>query len=148
MTHMAEPILNHNSSLLKVLIVDDSRALQQRLASMLRKVEGLKVVGQAVGVAEANKAIEELHPDLVVLDLQLGDGSGLDVLRETKKNSPEIKFVIFTNQSELQYRQRCTVLGAEYFLCKSTGARSLIAITESLIAREGKLDDCPRKPEF
>ena len=134
---MSKTTIN-SSSFLNVLIVDDSTALQQRLASMLKNIEGLNVVGQALCVAEANKAIEELQPDLVVLDLQLGDGSGIEVLRETKKNCPAIKFVIFTNQSELQYRQRCATLGAEYFLCKSTGARSLIAISETLIAREAK----------
>jgi len=119
---------------LKVLVVDDSPVLRQKLIEMLSRVSGLKVVGQAKGVADAQRAIEELGPGLVVLDLKLRDGNGLEVLRETKRVQPNIKLVVFTNQSELQYRQRCTDLGADYFLCKSTDAKALVAIGEILVS--------------
>ena len=122
---------------LNVLIVDDSPGLRERLAEMLRTVVGLNIVGQAHSVAEARRAIRELQPNLVVLDLQLGDGNGIEILRETKQEDPSIRFVVFTNQSELQYRQRCADLGADYFLCKSTGARSLIALSEDLVSTQG-----------
>ena len=122
---------------LNVLIVDDSPGLRQRLAEMLKAVVGLNIVGQAHSVAEARWAIQELKPNLVVLDLQLGDGNGIEILRETKEKDPSIMFVVFTNQSEIQYRQRCANLGADYFLCKSTGARSLIALSESLVTTQG-----------
>jgi DNA-binding NarL/FixJ family response regulator len=128
---------------LNVLIVEDSRALQKRLTEMLSKVSGLNLVGQAKCVAEARQVIEKLHPDLVILDLQLADGNGIEVLCETKTNYPLIRFVVFTNQSELQYRQRCLDLGADYFLCKSTGAKSLLAISEVLVADEGYNSDEP-----
>lgn len=121
-------------SQLRVLIVDDSQALRERLAGMLDKVSGLSVVGLADSVSDARRSIEELRPDLVILDLQLGDGNGIDILRETKQTHPSIRFIIFTNQSELQYRRRCENLGADYFLCKSTEAKSLVAISEILVA--------------
>ena len=104
---------------------------------MLTAVSGLNIVGQAHSVAEARWAIHALKPNLVVLDLQLGDGNGIEILRETKERDPSIRFVVFTNQSELQYRQRCADLGADYFLCKSTGARSLIALSEGLVPNQG-----------
>ena len=119
---------------LKVLVVDDSPALRERLIEMLSQVTGLKVVGEAESVADAQRAIEELKPGLVVLDLQLRDGSGLEVLREAKRVQPNIKLVVFTNQPELQYRQRCADLGADYFLCKSTDAKALLAIGEVLVS--------------
>jgi CheY-like chemotaxis protein len=94
-----------------VLIVDDSQVLREKLTEMLSDVPGLVVVGQAEGVADAQRAIDDLEPGLVILDLQLRDGNGLEVLRETRRNHPTMKFVVFTNQPELQYRQRCgTVL--------------------------------------
>jgi DNA-binding NarL/FixJ family response regulator len=119
---------------LRVLVVDDSPVLREKLIEMLSQVTGLEVVGQAEGVVDAHRAIQELSPGLVVLDLQLRDGSGLEVLRETKRVYPNIKLIVFTNQPELQYRQRCADLGADYFLCKSTDAKALVAIGEILVA--------------
>lgn len=104
--------------------------LQQRIADMLRKVAGLTLVGQTRSVAVAQQMIRELQPDLVILDLQLADGNGMDILRETKRTHPSTRFVIFTNQCEAAYRQRCLDLGAEYFLCKSTEHKSLLKISE------------------
>ena len=129
---MAEALIEGVWNRLNVLIVDDSRALQKRLAEMLRSISGLNLIGQAYSVAEARRSIATLQPDLVVLDLQLGDGNGLEVLRETKRDYPTIRFIVFTNQCEPQYRQRSAELGADYFLCKSTDARSLIATTNDL----------------
>jgi DNA-binding NarL/FixJ family response regulator len=97
----------------------------------------LNIVGQARSVVEAKRAIRDLQPDLVVLDLQLSDGNGIEILRETKRTNPSIRFVIFTNQCDYQYRQRCSDLGADYFLCKSRDAKSLLAISGNLAANEG-----------
>ena len=131
-SQMAESLIEGVCNRLKVLIVDDSPTLQDRLAEMLRSVSGLNLIGQAHSVAEARRTITTFQPDVVVLDLQLGDGNGIEVLRETKRNYPSIRFIVFTNQCELQYRQRCAELGADYFLCKSRDARSLIATTKDL----------------
>ena len=53
---------------------------------MLRGVCGLNIIGQAYSLAEARRVIRELQPDVVVLDVQLGDGNGIDLLRETKRS--------------------------------------------------------------
>jgi len=126
---------------LDVLIVDDSQVLGLRLAEMLRQVVGLNIVGLSKGVTEARDSIRELQPDLVILDLQLGDGSGIDILRETKQRDSSITFIVFTNQSEPQYRRRCIELGADYFFCKSTETKSLIATSRILIASAGQRND-------
>jgi DNA-binding NarL/FixJ family response regulator len=143
-THAMQPINQDSEEVsqtkcnrLKVLIVDDSITLRERLSEMLSRVAGLEVIGEAESVAQARSAIRDLLPDVVILDLQMSDGNGMEVLRETKVLYPSIRQVIFTNHPELQYRQRCLDLGADYFLCKSTDARSLIAISEILVAAIG-----------
>jgi len=135
-THLGDEINRSKWNKLNVLIVDDSPGLQMRLAEMLKTVAGLTIVGQAQSVAEASRAIQELTPNLVVLDLQLGDGNGIEILQATKKANPSIRFVIFTNQSDSQYRQRCAELGADYFLCKSTEAKSLLTLIEGLVSKQ------------
>ena len=123
--------------ILRVLIVDDAGALRERLAEMLSQVSGLDIAGEAANVAEALSAIRELQPDLVILDLQLPDGNGLQVLWEAKQNYANMKVIILTNQPEAQYKQRCAALGADFFLCKSTDSDLLVEIAETLTVSEG-----------
>ena len=137
MDQVSEEVSLTRSNRLKVLIVDDSISLRKRLSEMLSRVAGLDIIGEAGSVAQAHDAIRELRPDVVILDLQMGDGNGIEVLRETKRLYPSIRQVIFTNHPELQYRQRCLDLGADYFFCKSTDARSLIAVSETMVAATG-----------
>lgn len=121
---------------MKVLIVDDSKALRERLVEMLSQVTGLEIVGQAKNGAEASQALSALAPNLVVLDLQMPDGSGIELLSSAKQNHPDLKVIIFTNHPEAQYRQRCAALGADFFLCKSTDSKLLIEICRQLAGSE------------
>lgn len=102
---------------------------------MLSQVGDLKITGQVASVAAALVAIPELRPELLVLDLQLSDGNGIQVLREAKRHDPNMKVIVFTNQPEAQYRRRCAQLGADYFLCKSTDSNLLIEIVAGLTTR-------------
>jgi len=120
----------------KILIADDSAALQERLAEMLAPIAGLKLVAQTMGVNESLNAIRQLRPDFVILDLNLADGNGLTVLRETKRVHPQTRLAIFTNVAELQYQQRCLDLGADYFLSKSKDSARLVEICAQLAGSE------------
>ena len=125
---------------LEVLVADDSAPLRIRLMEMLSAIEGLKVVGEARDVPEAIASIRALHPEVVILDIQMPGGNGIDVLREIKRDSPETVIVMLTNHAEPQYRQKCAELKADYFLSKSTDWRDLIEIGEQLV-RARKCDE-------
>jgi two-component system cell cycle sensor histidine kinase/response regulator CckA len=119
-----------NRTGLKVLLVDDSIELLERLVEMLSHVPDLDIVGQVTSVADARAILPKLHADLVILDLQLRDGSGFDVLRELRASHPQTKVIVFTNHPEEQYRRRCSELGVTHFLTKSTDSRLLIELAE------------------
>ena len=72
------------SSALKVYLVEDSPAILERLEALLGTIEGARTVGRASGASEAIEGILAQHPDLVVLDLKLAEGSGFDVLRAVR----------------------------------------------------------------
>ena len=129
---------------LRLLIVDDARPLRERLIDMLSHISGLDLAGQAASVAEALSAIRELQPDLAILDLQLPDGNGIQVLREAKRFLPDMKVIVFTNHPEAQYRQRCDELGADFFLNKFTDSNLLVKIAEKLTLKESP-DDFPNE---
>jgi two-component system, OmpR family, response regulator len=131
-----------NVTSLRVLIADDSSELRERLVEMLSQVPGLGVVGQAGCVADALTALNNLDLDLVILDLQMRDGSGMEVLRELRRSHFKTKVIVFTNHPEEQYRRRCATLGANYFLSKSTDSNLLLEITRQLASTPGD-SSCP-----
>ena len=110
----------NNARPTQVFIVDDSAPIRARLVELLRGVDDVAIAGEA---AEAHSAVEAIlrdKPDSVLLDLDLGGTSGMQVLRVVRAREPGIVFVVLTNHSEPQYRDACTRAGAAYFLDKTT----------------------------
>ena len=122
---------------LEVLVVDDSAALRQKLIELMSAIEGIKIVGEAQDSNQAIDSIRELRPEVVILDIQMPGGSGIDVLREVKRDFPETVVVMLTGHADPQYRQKCAELKADYFLSKFSDWETLIEIAEQLVnARE------------
>lgn len=108
---------NHS---LKVFIADDSLIVRERLVTLFDEVSGVEMVGQAEHVAEAISAIRKLQPDVVILDIRMPGGSGLDVLQNIKQNGVGPIVIMLTNYPFAGYRQKCLRAGADFFLDKST----------------------------
>ncbi|PYS94306.1 MAG: response regulator [Acidobacteria bacterium] len=118
-----------------IFIVDDSKALRERLVSMLSELEGVEVVGQARSAAEAIAGIRDLKPRVVILDIQMPGGSGIEVLRTIKQDSHPPIVLMLTNHQLPQYREKCMALGADYFLDKTIDFDKLTIIFKDLIER-------------
>ena len=103
-----------------VYIVDDSAPIRFRINEMLGRMAGVRVVGESGTVPQAVVDILTLRPDSVLLDLNLGGTSGMQVLQAIHRQAPEIAFIVLSNHAEPQYRRACTRAGAAYFLDKST----------------------------
>lgn len=105
---------------LDVFLVDDSAPVRERLLAMLAALAGVCVVGQAEGAEQAIAAILACRPQVVLLDLKLGDGgSGFDVLRAVHPQAPEIDFYLLSNFSTPAYRRSAEELGARGFFDKT-----------------------------
>jgi len=105
---------------IKVFIADDSLVVREHLVTMLDELAGIVIVGQAETVAEAITAIGKLQPDVVILDIHMPDGSGIDVLQTIKQDGPAPVVIVLTNYPYPAYRQKCLQAGADFFLDKST----------------------------
>ena len=125
---------------MKIVIVDDSAALRARLVEMLSRIEGIEVIGQAQDAPQGLASIHALRPEVVVLDIQMPGGSGIDVLREVKRDYPETIVIMLTNHEDSQYRAKCMALQADYFLSKSTDSSLLVEIGKQLAAAIGPTD--------
>ena len=113
-------ILSRSITNIKVFIADDSLIVREHLVTMLDELIGVEIVGQAGTVAETISAVEELQPDVVILDIRMPDGSGIDVLQTIKQDDPAPAVIVLTNYPYPAYRQKCLQAGADFFLDKST----------------------------
>ncbi|UUZ68318.1 response regulator [Polaromonas sp. P2-4] len=103
----------------KVFLADDSALIRDRVAAIL-SARAMDIVGQAKTPQGSIDGILAAQPDVVVLDVQLEGGSGLQVMRVVRQAAPGIAFVVFSNNSGPAYRKRYLVEGAARFLDKST----------------------------
>jgi DNA-binding NarL/FixJ family response regulator len=113
-------IPSHSNHKIKVFIADDSLIVREHLVTMLDELAGIEIVGQAENVAEAISDIRILQPDVVILDIRMPGGNGIDVLQHVKQDEVSPMVIILTNYPYPAYRQKCLQAGADFFLDKST----------------------------
>jgi DNA-binding NarL/FixJ family response regulator len=103
-----------------VFIADDSSIVREHLVTMLEELAGIDVVGQAENVAEAISAIRNFQPDVVILDILMPGGSGIDVLENIKQDGAGPMVIILTNYPYPVFQEKCLQAGADFFLDKSS----------------------------
>jgi DNA-binding NarL/FixJ family response regulator len=116
-----------------LFIADDSDEMRGRLVELLSEVEGAEVVGQAANAVEAVEAINCLKPHVVILDIWMPGGSGIDVLKKIKRGDGSPVVLMLTNHASPQYRKKCLEWGADFFLDKSRNLECLLLILKSLV---------------
>jgi DNA-binding NarL/FixJ family response regulator len=104
---------------LKIFLAEDSAPIRERLHGVFARAD-MDVIGEAATPEGAIDQILALQPDVVVLDVQLEGGTGLEVLKAVRSADPKIAFVVFSNSAATAYRNRYLKEGAAGFLDKST----------------------------
>jgi DNA-binding NarL/FixJ family response regulator len=117
---------------MKVFIADDSQVLRERLEEMLSELPGVEIMGYAQDVPGALTSIKTLQPDVVILDIRMPGGSGVDVLQDIKKDKKTPMVIVLTNYPYPQYRKKCMDLGADFFFDKSTEFEKVTAVFKEL----------------
>lgn len=117
---------------MKLLIADDSTFLRQRLSHLITELAGIENIIYAEDVPAAIKAIETEKPDVVVLDIQMPGGSGIDVLKKLRKENQKPVFIVFTNYPYPRFRKSCLAAGADFFLDKSFDHNELLVVLKKL----------------
>jgi len=117
---------------MKLLIADDSTFLRQRLSHLITELTGIENIIYAEDVPAAIKTIETQKPDVVVLDIQMPGGSGLDVLKKVQKEEQKPVFIVFTNYPYPRFRKSCLAAGADFFLDKSFDHNELFVVLKKL----------------
>jgi DNA-binding NarL/FixJ family response regulator len=104
---------------MNLFIVENSNYLRERMTKMLLQRKDVQVIGHAGNARDAVDGIRRLQPDVVLLDIRLDEGTGLDVIKQIKKAGQPPVVIVLTNYAYPQYRERFMQYGAEYFFDKS-----------------------------
>jgi response regulator of citrate/malate metabolism len=112
---------------IKTLVVDDDYRVAKAHAASIDRVEGFTAVGQAHSCDEARSMVESLRPDLLLLDLYLPDGHGLDLIRSLAELdiTPRPDFIVITAAQDIASVRQAMQLGAMYYLVKPFGFAQL-----------------------
>ena len=136
---MPEPDLTANRRL-SILIVDDHEVVREGLVALLGRRPEFSVVGEAGTVAEAIDAARRFRPDLVIMDVRLPDGSGVEACREIRAEMPETRVVMLTSYPDEDAVLSAIIAGASGYLLKQVRARDLVAALLAVGRGESLLD--------
>ena len=110
---------------IRTLIADDHALVRAGIRALVEKIKGVSVVGEAGKGSEALKLVDQLKPDLVLLDITMPDGSGFDVLQQLAQKSSPIRVIVLTVHEAGEYALRAMREGAVGFLPKSAASTEL-----------------------
>lgn len=130
---------------IKLLIVDDHIILRAGLISLFSPLPDFEVVGDAGTLSEAVTKACELKPDLVLMDIGLPDGSGVDATKEILTHRPETDVVMLTLHDSDELLMEALRSGAKGYLLKSTSAAQVIASLRGLEQGEAAFHE--RRPD-
>jgi two-component system, NarL family, response regulator DevR len=125
---------------LRLLVVDDHEVVRQGLVSLLDRRSGFEVVAQAGSVAESIAAAERFEPDLVIMDVRLPDGSGIEACREIRAARPETRVIMLTSYPDEEAVLSAIIAGASGYLLKQIRGRDLVSALEAVGRGESLLD--------
>jgi DNA-binding NarL/FixJ family response regulator len=117
---------------MKVFIADDSSEIRKRIIAMLSDLENIEMIGEAGNVQDAIQSIQAFDPDVVILDIRMPGGSGIDVLKKIEKRNETPVVIILTNYPHSQYRKKCMEAGADFFFDKSGEFERIVEVVSGI----------------
>src|SRR5579859_2449059 len=125
---------------IRLLLVDDHAVVRLGLRTLFERAGSFHVTGEAASVAEAREQVDRLHPDIVIMDIRLPDGNGVEACREIRSSHPETRVVMLTSYSDEDAVVASIVAGAAGYLLKETPPRRLIEALRTVARGDSLLD--------
>ena len=128
--------------MIRIFLLDDHTVVRQGVRMMLDFADDIEVVGEAGTVEEGLNGILDLHPDVALVDVQLPDGTGIEVIRQVRVQAPSTVCIVFTSFADDDAFFQSVVAGSVGYVLKDATATELIAAVrtaargETLVRRE------------
>lgn len=127
-------------SVLKVVLVDDHEIVRQGLKALLEVEEDIEVIGEASGGPQAVEVARSYKPDVVVMDIRMPDGGGVEACREIRDQVPETKVIMLTSFSDDEALFNSIMAGAAGFVLKQIRGGDLVEAIRTVGRGESLLD--------
>ncbi len=125
----------------RVLLVDDHPIVRQGLAKLIEQEHDLTVCGEAEDTAGAMRLIEQLTPDLAIIDLTLKDASGLELVKQVKAQHEELPILVLSMHDESLYAPRALRAGAKGYIMKQEAPESVVTAIRRILGGDVYLSE-------
>jgi two-component system response regulator DevR len=129
---------------IRLLLVDDHEVIRRGLRGVLEDEAGLEVVAEAATAEAAMRALDEVVPDVVVLDVRLPDGNGVELCREIRSRALSTKVLMLTAFTGDAYLES-VIAGADGYLLKHAAANEIVSAIRRLVRGETLIDEMTRR---
>jgi two-component system response regulator DevR len=130
---------------LRVLLVDDHEVVRKGLASLLKATDDIVVAGEAGTVRDAIEAADRTRPDVVVMDVRLADGSGIEATREIRARRPQTQVIMLTSFADDEALFSSIMAGASGYVLKQVKSGELVRAIRTVGRGESLLDPAVTK---
>jgi DNA-binding NarL/FixJ family response regulator len=135
--HERDILLREAFRMRKILIVDDSAVVRDRLIQLLSGLQEMEIAGEAGDAERGRELMKKLKPDVIIIDVQMRNGGGIDLLQDMKRMEPASRVIVLTNEAYPEIRNRCLDAGADYFFDKSTEYQEMVTVLGGIPLRSG-----------
>jgi two-component system nitrate/nitrite response regulator NarL len=132
----------------KVLLVDDHAVVRDGIRARLESNAGFVVVGEAVNGREALQKVEELDPDVVLMDISMPVMNGMDAAMQLREKFPDTKVIILTMHEHKEYIQGVIRCGAQGYIVKDVSAQEMISAIKTVMGGETYYSSCVSQMMF
>ena len=138
---------------MKVLLVDDHALIRSGVAAALAQ-KNFEVVAEASSVSQGLAMLNTHKPEITLIDINLGSGSGIDLIKQAKKDGTSSKFVVLTMHDDNQTLALAKAAGAVAFITKSAPTDRLLEVVQSVAAgvdrflKAGEINTLPERKDF
>lgn len=131
-----QPVVPRGPAEYRILLVDDHALIREGFSSVINNAPDLSVCGEAESEQDALKKVEQLAPDLVILDLSLKDGYGFGLIQRLHRKHPEIQILVCSMHEESLFAERVIASGARGYVCKAEGIPELVSAVRCVLRGE------------
>lgn len=126
--------------MIRVFLVDDHEIVRRGIAELLAVEGDIEVIGEAATAAQARSRIAATLPDVVLLDVRLPDGSGIDVCRDVRSQNPEVRCLILTAYDDEEALSAAVIAGASGYVLKDVRGSGLVESLRKVASGRSLLD--------
>jgi len=111
---------------ISIFVVEDHQLFRKGLVNVLNQFTDLEVIGEAATIRDAMENIQRLQPKIVIMDVFLPDGDGVEAASEVRRKFPEVEVIILTISDDIEILNRAVRAGAKGYLVKGEGLKEIV----------------------